>query len=219
MAADELTPSGTGPDSAEATPAPGGLTPREVKQIVQELLKSGVIDSAQRPAQFEAVARLRREVNAVLDALDLALVLDEHRGLGLLRVAESAAATPDEEWSHPLVRRQRLTLEQSLLVALLRQAFLLQEQEAGVGVAAARVSLDDLLPQLNAFLGDSGSDARNEQRLLTLLDQLKTHNIVSEPDAGREVIVRPLIAHLANPETLTALLASFRQQAGPEVAP
>jgi Domain of unknown function (DUF4194) len=111
-----------------------------------------------------------------------------------------------------LVRRQRLTLEQSLLIALLRQAFVMYEQESGVGQNAATIAIDELLPQFMAYAGDSGSDAKNESRLLSLLDQLKTHGIVSEVDKKHEVVIRPLIAHLANPDSLTALLVLLKDQ-------
>lgn len=190
-------------------------TPAEVKALAQELLKNGFIESSARPADFNAVLRLRKEIDAVLEPLDLRIDLDEMRGLAVLRVADSASGTPDEAWSHPLVRRQRLTLEQSLLVAILRHLHVVQELEGGIGVRdEVRVSLDELLSQLQVFLADTGSDTKNRQRLLTLLDQLKPHGIVSEPDSRGEVTIRPLITRLANPETLTALLKHFRELAG-----
>jgi len=186
---------------------------REVKDVVQELLKHGFIGGDDKPALFMAAGRWREEIHSALEPLDLALTLDELRGLAILRVSEAAASSPEEEWSHPLVRRQRLTLEQSLLVAILRQFHVVQEQESGIGVKETKVPLEDILPTITDFLGDTGSDAKNEQRLLTLLDQLKPHGIVSEPDKNREVIIRPLITHLANPATLAALLDHYRKMA------
>lgn len=204
----------------EQSGLPSRGTALEIKSLVQELLKNGYIESNAETSKLDAIIRARREVDAILEPLDLRLELDELRGLAVLRIVESAGATPDEAWAHPLVRRHRLTLEQSLLVAILRQAHVVQEIESGIGVREVRVSLDDLLAQLHAFLSDTGSDARNRQRLLTLLDQLKPHGIVSEPDVHGEVTIRPLITRLANPETLTALLAHFRGllQAPPEAA-
>lgn len=201
-------------DPSQIPPDPVSAARLDVKAAVQELLKSGFIGSDRKPAIFVKTMRLRNEINAALEPLDLTLKLDEIRGLAILCIAETAAASPDEEWNHPLVRRQRLTIEQSLLVAILRQFYVIQEQEAGIGVREIKIPLEDLLPQLGGFLGDTGSDAKNEQRLLTLLDQLKPHGIVSEHDKNHEITIRPLIAHLANPETLTALLAHFRQLAG-----
>ena len=198
-----------GPDPVESHENPS-MTPLEVKQLTQELLKTGSLGSAASAARFEAVMRRRPEIQAALEPLDLELELDELRGIALLRVARSAAADPDEEWSHPLVRRQRLTLEQSLLVAILRQFYVVQEQESGIGVRAVHVPLEDLLGQINVFLGDTGSDTRNRQRLLTLLEQLKPHGIVSEPSAQGDIMVRPLITKLANPETLASLVRHFR---------
>jgi hypothetical protein len=209
---DEETWQEPGPEPDETILAPG--TPSEVKALAQELLKNGFIESSGNTAVFLAVARLRRELDAVFEPLDLSLDLDELRGLAVLRVADSASATPDEAWSHPLVRRQRLTLEQSLLVAILRQLYVLHELESGIGVREVRAALDELLSQLQVFLPDSGSDTKNRQRLLTLLDQLKPHGIVSEPDSRGEVVIRPLITRLANPETLAALLTHFRGLGG-----
>ena len=158
--------------------------------------------------------------------LDLTLRLDTHRGIAFLVVAESTSESPDgdEAWSHPLVRRQRLTLEQSLLVAILRQAFMIHEQESGIGHSAAKISVDELLSQFLTYFDDSGSDARNESRLMNLLDQLKVHGIVTEVDSNLEVTIRPIIAHLANAESLSALLrvltekASSPEQSEPEQA-
>lgn len=209
---DEETWQEPGPEPDETILAPG--TPSEVKALAQELLKNGFIESSGNTAVFLAVARLRRELDAVFEPLDLSLDLDELRGLAVLRVADSASATPHEAWSHPLVRRQRLTLEQSLLVAILRQLYVLHELESGIGVREVRAALDELLSQLQVFLPDSGSDTKNRQRLLTLLDQLKPHGIVSEPDSRGEVVIRPLITRLANPETLAALLTHFRGLGG-----
>lgn len=198
----------SGPPQEEAP-----RTRKEVKQAVQELLRWGYVESDTKPGMFAAALRLRTEINAALEPLDLELKLDEIRGLAILFVAESAPDDSEEGWGHPLVRRQRLTLEQSLLVAILRQLYLIHEQDVGIGAGPSKVPLEDLLPQLNGFLGDTGSDAKNEQRLLTLIDQLKPHGIVSEPDVNREIAIRPLIAHLANPESLSALLARFREAA------
>ena len=161
-----------------------------------------------------AVILHEREITAALGPLDLVLRLDSHRGVAFLAVAQAASECSgiEEGWTHPLVRRQRLTLEQSLLVALLRQAFVMHEQESGVGQSAATIAVDELLPQFLAYSGDSGSDGKNESRLLNLLDQLKAYGIVSEVDKKHEVTIRPLIAHLAGPESLTALLTVLKEQ-------
>jgi hypothetical protein len=104
-------------------------------------------------------------------------------------------------------------LEQSLLVAILRQQFVANEQEAGIGSTGALVSLDDLLPHLQMYLGDLGSDAQEQKRLRTLLEQLKGHGIVSDVDQHDQIYIRPIIAHVANPQNLQNLLQAFRSEA------
>ena len=198
--------------------------PLEVKEVTQALLKNGYIEEAANPVLFRKAAVHERAIHGALVPLDLTLRLDTHRGIAFLVVAEAVfeSSEGDQAWSHPLVRRQRLTLEQSLLVAILRQAFMIHEQESGIGHAAAKIAVDELLSQFLTYFDDSGSDARNESRLMNLLDQLKIHGIVSEVDSNLEVTIRPIIAHVANAESLSALLrvlterASSRELSEPE---
>jgi hypothetical protein len=197
----------------EDTTNEGPRTASDIKKAAQELLRSGYLEEAQKGDLFRSVVRHEGEIAAVLEPLDLALRLDTHRGVAFLTVAQAAYEDrEDDAWSHPLVRRQRLTLEQSLLVAILRQVFVIHEQESGVGQSVAKIAVDDLLPQFLSYFDDSGSDAKNETRLLNLLDQLKSHGIVSEVDKQQEVTIRPLIAYLANPESLAVLLGALKVQ-------
>lgn len=191
-------------------------TPSDVKKLTQTLLRQGFIEEAKHAAEFRRAVTRQTEINTALEPLDLCLQLDEPRGIAFLIVAETGFDETDEarEWSHPLVRRQRLTLEQSILVAILRNQFVLHEQEAGIGSAPPRVAVEELLPTFLTYFGDSGSDAKNQSRLSSLLDQLKTCGIVSEVDKNEEIKIRPLIAHFANPETLANLLSVLKDQAG-----
>ena len=81
--------------------------------------------------------------------------------------------------------------------------------DKGVGDDMAIVHLEQLLPELNHFLGETGSDRQDDKRLL--LKQLRGHGLVSEIDDER-LWVRPLIVHVANPANLQNLLAAFAQQ-------
>jgi hypothetical protein len=194
---------------------PDTVTPRDVKDVVEELLRNGYVEERHKPALFRLAVSRQTFLETVLEPLDLSLRLDEHRGVAFLTVARSAYAGDDgqDTWSHPLVRRQRLTLEQSLLIAILRQSFVLHEQEAGVGGPPAKNAVEDLLAQFPMYFEDSGSDAKNESRLSNLLDQLKSYGVVSEVDNNDEFFIRPLIAHLANPQSLTALVNALQEKA------
>lgn len=192
---------------------------RAVREATLELMRAGVVEAARKPSAYRALNLAVPAVTAILLPLGLRMRIDELRGLAWLAVDAAVIGAADgaedeDAWSHPLVRRQRLNLEQSLLVAILRQQFVAHEMEAGVGAAEAQVALDDLLPHLQAYLGELGSDAQEKKRLLGLLEQLKVHALVSEVDEHERVSIRPLIAHLANPENLHNLLQSLRAAAG-----
>ena len=206
---------GTPPEPApEAAP----VTPQPLRRALQELLRNGLLEQASKPQLFRHIANDMAHVNRLLEPLDLQVRVDDLRGLAYVAVApgwQADDAEDGDEWTHPLVRRQRLTLEQSLLLAVLRREFLQREQEGGLGVAV-QLGLDGLLPQLEIYLGATGSDMQDRKRLLELLEKLRAHGVVSEVDAQDQLTIRPMIVHLANPENLQGLLAHLRglQQAG-----
>ena len=198
--------------------ADGQYTASALKTAVQDLLKFGVLEAERKPNLYQLILTHHEQINRILEPLDLRLKVDAVRGMAFLLVAqgfvaENALADVDDEWSHPLVRRQRFTLEQSLLVAILRQLFVLHEQESGIGASAALVHLDDLLPHVQLYLGDLGSDVREQKRLRNLLDNLKSHGLVSDVDEKDQFTIRPIITHLADPQSLQNLLVHFRQLA------
>ncbi|SER67136.1 protein of unknown function [Vreelandella subterranea] len=182
----------------------------KLREVAQELLRMGLLEERQRPYHYRAALVAMERLNATLEPLDLCARADEVRGLVFLAVRHGDADEPQDDWSHPLVRKQRLNLEQTLLVAILRQYFIAHEQEAGTGADDAMVAVDELIPQMQVYLGESGSEARERTRVLQLLDQLKGHGLVSAPDSHERVAIRPMIAHLANPENLTALLYELK---------
>lgn len=186
-------------------------TERRIREVAQELLRFGLLEESLKPNLYRNAVRRFDALNRVLEPLDLRAELDDVRGLVFLKVLKiDMDDEAEDEWSHALVRKQRLNLEQSLLVALLRQYFVASEQEAGSGSAQAMVAVDELIPQMQVYLGDMGSEARERNRLHSLLDQLKDHGVVTALDKNDRVTIRPIIAHLANPENLQALLQGLK---------
>lgn len=183
----------------------------QLKAATQELIKTGLLEMSSKPNLYQTCLNHVAEINQILAPLDLQLEIDDIRGLMFLLVASDEEPEHEDAWQHPLVRRQRMNLEQSLMVAILRQQFIAHELDAGVGDQKAIVHLDELLPQLNQFLGASGSDEKDEKRLRTLLDQLKGYGLVSDIDENDKLTVRPLIAHVANPDNLQNLIAALKK--------
>ena len=196
----------------EPAPEAATATPQPLRRALQELLRNGLLEQASKPQLFGHIASSTARVNRLLEPLDLQVRVDDLRGLAYVAVApgwQADDAEDDDEWTHPLVRRQRLTLEQSLLLAVLRREFLQREQEGGLGVAV-QLGLDGLLAQLEIYLGATGSQMQDRKRLLELLEKLRAHGVVSEVDAQDQLTIRPMIVHLANPENLQGLLAHLR---------
>ncbi|RDH88608.1 MAG: hypothetical protein DIZ78_01365 [endosymbiont of Escarpia spicata] len=212
MSEEQQTLQAEGTNDETISPDLQEITPQSLKSVAQELLKYGVLEAEHKPNLYRIALTSFPAVNAILEPLDLALKVDDIRGIAYLAIIENYADSEKDEWSHPLVRRQRLNLEQSLLVAILRRIFIAHEMEAGIGTKTALAHLDELMPELNQFLGETGSDSRNDKRLRQLLEQLRGHGLVSEVDKNDQLTIRPLIVHIANPENLQNLLAAFKQQ-------
>ena len=194
-------------------------TPQAVRKALQYVLANGWLESATKPHMFRLIAAQMAQLDVLLEPLDLQVVVDDVRGLAFLAVVpgyenDEADESEQDDWTHPLMRRQRLTLEQSLLLAILRREFLQREQESGTG-AQVRITVDSLLPQLETYLGAMGSDMQERKRLTQLLENLRTHGMVTEVDAQDCITIRPMIVHLLNPENLQALLLRLREAAHP----
>ncbi|MCF6281429.1 MAG: DUF4194 domain-containing protein [Candidatus Polarisedimenticolaceae bacterium] len=197
-------------DETEVTPE---TTSNQLKSAVQELLKYGVLEAAHKPNLYRTALTSPEDIDQILEPLDMALKIDDIRGIAYLAIIQDYADSERDEWSHPLVRRQRFNLEQSLLVAILRRIYIAHEMEVGIGSSSSVAHLDELIPEMNQFLGESGSDSHDMKRVRQLLEQLRGHGLVSEVDKNDQVTIRPLIVHLANPENLKNLLIAFQQQA------
>ena len=192
-------------------------TPSAVRKALQHLLGHGWLESASKPKLFSLIAAQTALFDTLLEPLDLRVVVDDVRGLAFLAVVPGYAGDDTDEseqddWTHPLMKRQRLPLDQSLLLALLRREFLQREQESGTG-AVVRITVDSLLPQIEIYLGAMGSDMQERKRLLQLLENLRTHGMVTEVDAQDCITIRPMIVHLLNPENLQTLLLRLREVA------
>ena len=202
-------------DGAEDTASLSQRTPQNIRKALQYLLANGWLEATTKPALFRLIAAQALQLDQLLEPLDLRVAVDDVRGLAFLAVmadyeSDDVDESEQDDWTHPLMRRQRLTLEQSLLLAILRREFLQREQESGTG-ATVRITVESLLPQLETYLGATGSDMQERKRLNQLLDNLRTHGMVSEVDAQDCIIIRPMIVHLLNPENLQSLLLKLRE--------
>lgn len=194
-------------------------TSAEVRNAVQELLKYGLLEADRKRNLYRIALTYHEAIQQILEPLDFSLKIDEVRGLAFLlirnRIGEpdnpENGETIDETLTHPLVRRQRLNMEQTLLLARLRQLYLAHEQDNGIGAGQARTSIEELVSDLEVYLPSSGSQTRDENRVRSLLEQLRSHSLVTEPDENGRVGIRPIITHVASPESLLQLLAHYKR--------
>lgn len=150
------------------TPAPPTAPPQhDLTAVVVPLLK-GVLYRDEDAAVWATLLKLQARVRDCVAVLGLELVLDEAEGHAFLRSRPGDGGDGDD--SNPklprLVRRQPLSFQVSLLLALLRKK--LAEFDATGGDTRLILSRDAVVELVRVFL-PSGS---NESRLI---DQVDTH--------------------------------------------
>ena len=135
----------------------------DLTAIVIPLLKS-VLYREDDTALWTALLKLRPRVSDYLAVLALDLVLDEAEGYAFLR---SRASDDEDSPKLPrLVRRQPLSFQVSLLLALLRKK--LAEFDASGGDTRLILSRDQVVELVRVFLPDGSNESR-------LIDQVETH--------------------------------------------
>ena len=135
----------------------------DLTAIVVPLLKS-VLYRDDDTALWTALLKLRPRVSDYVAVLALDLVLDEAEGYAFLR----SRASDDEDGPKlpRLVRRQPLSFQVSLLLALLRKK--LAEFDASGGDTRLILSRDQVVELVRVFLPDGSNESR-------LIDQVETH--------------------------------------------
>ncbi len=155
-------------DPKEAPNAePGAVAPQhDLTSLVVPLLK-GVLYRDDDAPQWSALLQLQMRVRDYVAVLGLTLVLDEAEGYAFLR-SKGRDDGQDEDDDAPklprLVRRQPLSFQVSLLLALLRKK--LAEFDANGGDTRLILSRDAIVDLVRVFL-PLGS---NESRLIDQVD-------------------------------------------------
>lgn len=129
-------------------------TSRAPLSLAATSLLKGVVYRDTHEQVWAQVLRLQAPLRDHLDVLGLVLVIDESEGFAYLRSAP-------EDPEHPiprLVPRHKLSLQVSLLVALLRKA--VAEFDATSGEGRLVVTRERLVEDLRTFLPDSTNQAR-----------------------------------------------------------
>lgn len=151
------------PETPQPVPAEPSQPPQhDLTTVVVPLLK-GVLYRDDDPTLWATLLKLQPRVRDHMAVLALELRVDEAEGYAFLR------SRPDDDDAAPrlprLVRRQPLSFQVSLLLALLRKK--LAEFDAAGGDTRLILSRDAVLELLRVFLPEGSNDSR-------LVDQVET---------------------------------------------
>ncbi|MEC9358757.1 MAG: DUF4194 domain-containing protein [Sinimarinibacterium flocculans] len=206
----EEIPLGAGelPAPADETSNSKGELPPAARRALTELLSRGALTSTGRAAAYEAIRLNRARIEAILNDLNLELILDATTGIAAIRAAES----PDgDEGAHPLLRKRPLSLYDTLLALVLRRHY---RDRENAGDAKIVIDVTGIQAALGPFLPLTKSDALERKQLNGALDRFREWAIVA-PVRGvdDQFEISPIIRIVINLEWLDQVLAEYEQMA------
>lgn len=161
---------------------------QQVGPVVAYLF-NGVLDRADRPAQWEALLRYRAHVSDYVGVVGLRLEVDEDEGFAYLRQmsddadiedeATAADDAPDVAKLPRLIRRRPLSYPVSMLCVLLRKK--LVESDSSGDQRRLIISRDEMIEMMHVFLPQRHNQAR-------VFEQIDAH-IKKVADLG---LIKPL---------------------------
>ncbi len=171
------------------------------------LMRGSVHRDAQEGA-WNAVLALQPQLRDHMAVLGLDVVVDEAEGYAYLR---SKPEDPDAPLPR-LIPRHRLSLPQSLLIALLRKA--LAEFDATEGVGKLVVTRERIVADLRTFLADSTNEARIVDQIDTTIRRVVDLGYLRPiPGPNQEWEVRRILKAFVDAQWLAEFDARLRDYA------
>lgn len=174
-------------------------------------LMKGVVYRDTHEQAWQQVLRLRSQITDHMAVLGLDVHIDEAEGWAYLRARPD---DPDEPLPR-LIPRHKLSLLQSLLLALLRKALL--EFDATDGVGRLVLSRERILTDLRTFLADSPNQARLvdniDAAIGKVVDLGYLRQVKGTGGAGTEYEVRRILKAFVDGQWLNELDARLREYA------
>lgn len=196
------------PEASEANPEDDALDAETTRyrEALQRLISSGVIYESRHSELYQALLANKSQIRSTLRELGLRMTVDDSFGLIILRLPVSDDIEEDEG-AHPLVRRRRLTLLDSLVALVLRDHYMTREN---VGDRTVVIDVEQLEDALRAFLPIFGSETILRKRITGAIKRFKDYNILASlPGSDNEFEVTPVIRIVVNADMLQGLRAEF----------
>ncbi len=202
-------------DSAEQTDSSAsivkGRLPPEAKRALVNLMRMGSIIATQKPKLFEQICRHEELIQAHLSDMYLRLLLDEKAGVALVLQQEIIGDGGEEDDIYTLITPRTLTLNDSLLLLVLRKYY--QDREAA-GEQRIIIDIEQIEAFLTPFLPLSNSSKSDRRKLSTSLSRMTERKILSSvrgEDSRFEITA--VIRYVVSAEFLERLLAEYQKLA------
>ncbi len=177
-------------------------------------LMKGVVYRDSHEQTWHQVVRLQAQLRDHLDVLGLLVVIDEAEGYAYLR---SKPEDPDEPIPR-LVPRHRLSLQVSLLLALLRKA--VAEFDATSGDGRLVVTRERIVDDLRTFLADSTNEARTVDQIDRTIAKVVDLGFLRQiPGSRQEWEVRRILKAFVDAQWLERVRRGLTEDDGHPVPP
>ncbi len=183
-----------------------GKMPPEARRVLVNLLKHGVILSAQKSTLFEFACRYQSAIRNHLADVYLKLVLDEKSGIAF--VAQMDESEHNDLDAVSLMTRRTLSLYDTLVLLVLRKHY--QERESA-GEQRIVIDIERIEANLTPFLPLTNSMKSDQRKLSSSLTKMVEKHLLSKVRGSDDRFeITPIIRYIVNADFLEQMLEAYQ---------
>lgn len=184
----------------------GSLTYASRRALV-DLLKGPLITADRKKETWNAILSDTEALRSWLHDVFLELVVDEEAGIAFTRHVR-----PEDEKIvvPPVLRTETLTHLQTAILLQLRHE--LGMSAPGERVVVGRDELYDAISYVRAV--DNRNEAGFRKRFDAAINKIKDYNLLTDTETEGRYVVSPVLRHIFDAETVTALREEYTRLAG-----
>ncbi|VAW48431.1 FIG039767: hypothetical protein [hydrothermal vent metagenome] len=183
-----------------------GKMPPEARRVLVNLLKHGVILSAQKNTLFESACRYQSAIRNHLADVYLKLILDEKSGIAF--VAQMDESEHNDLDAVSLMTRRTLSLYDTLVLLVLRKHY--QERESA-GEQRIVIDIERIEANLTPFLPLTNSMKSDQRKLSSSLTKMVEKHLLSKVRGSDDRFeITPIIRYIVNADFLEQMLEAYQ---------
>lgn len=173
----------------------------DTRRALVQLLKGPLVTSTAHPEVWQAIIRDERILRARLADVFLDLLIDEESELAFTR----PAVTPEDEKTPSVLRTEKLTFMDTVMLLALRQRLLAAQRGERV-----IVELSEMMEQLEVYRAALSTDVAGYQRRVNASwEKMKKYSLLPATSTSGRLEISPVLRQLFDAEQIALVEAEF----------